>query len=139
MKLSVLLLLLASVGAGCRGLGPAYERPAIVVPEDHRGALTAGGAENMADLPWWEVYKDPVLQALVREALAANPDLKIACARVEQARALLGITHADGQPQVNLSETLARVPGAQRPRSRVGPISLGSWTPTVPIARAPSR
>ena len=42
--------------------------------------------KSLADLPWWEVYQDPALEALIRDALAANYDLRIAVSRLEQAR-----------------------------------------------------
>lgn len=102
MKRCVLLLVLASLSMGCRVMGPGYRRPALETPAEHRGALDPAGAASLADLPWWEVYRDPVLQGLVREALAKNLDLRVACARVEQARALLGIAHADRHPQVGV-------------------------------------
>jgi len=58
-------------------------------------------AASVADLPWWEVYKDPTLQGLIKEALAANEDLKLALSRVDEARANAGIARADFWPQVN--------------------------------------
>jgi multidrug efflux system outer membrane protein len=54
----------------------------------------------MADLPWWEVFKDPALQELVRTALKQNYDLQLASERVTAARAQLGITRSAQYPQV---------------------------------------
>jgi multidrug efflux system outer membrane protein len=57
--------------------------------------------KSLADLQWWDVYKDPTLQALIKETLAANEDLKLALARVDEARANAGIARADFWPQVS--------------------------------------
>jgi multidrug efflux system outer membrane protein len=60
-------------------------------------------AESLADLPWWELFKDPVLQELTREALRNNYDLRTAAARVEEARALIGVTRSFLYPQVSFN------------------------------------
>lgn len=87
---------------GCT-LGPDYLRPKILVPDNHRGVVGAAAAESLADLPWWELFKDPVLQELTRESLQNNFDLRIAVGRVEEARALIGISRSFLYPQINLS------------------------------------
>ncbi len=51
--------------------------------------------------PWLQVFDDPALQALVREALANNLDLRVAVARVEEARARAGIAKSFLYPQVD--------------------------------------
>src|SRR5262245_35139268 len=72
--------------SGC-AVGPNYKRPAINSPTVFRGD-SAPTTNSFADLDWWQVYQDATLQALVREAFTNNYDLRIAFARVEQARAL---------------------------------------------------
>jgi aerobic-type carbon monoxide dehydrogenase small subunit (CoxS/CutS family) len=59
-------------------LGPDYSRPPILIPANYRGVVGAPAAESFADLPWFDVFRDPVLRALVREALQNNYDLRIA-------------------------------------------------------------
>ena len=83
--------------AGCT-LGPKYRRPAVAVPEQFRGAQPAPG--SLADTKWFDLFQDEALTAAVRAALEHNFDLEIATQRVLQARALLGITHADQLPLV---------------------------------------
>ena len=51
---------------------------------------------------WWRLYRDPVLDGLVRDALAANTDIRVATARLARARALLRETRAAREPQVGL-------------------------------------
>ena len=87
---------------GCT-LGPDYLRPNVLIPDSHRGAVGAPTAESLADLPWWELFKDPVLQELTREALRNNYDLRTAAARVEEARAQIGFARSFLYPQVNLN------------------------------------
>jgi multidrug efflux system outer membrane protein len=55
----------------------------------------------MADLKWFEVFKDEKLQELERDALVQNYDLRDAVARVEAARANLGITRSNQFPNFN--------------------------------------
>jgi multidrug efflux system outer membrane protein len=98
------VLIAASWVTGCT-VGPNYHRPAVQTPQAFRAPdpLPAPQAESFADLKWWEVFKDPDLQQLVRTALQQNYDLRDAVARVEAARANLGITRSDQFPQVGAS------------------------------------
>ena len=99
-----LLLTLLLLG-GC-ALGPDYERPEIEIPENYVQAVEEG--ENFANMPWWELFRDPVLQDLIRISLEENQDLGIANSRIEEFRATLGITRADQFPSVDISATGAR-------------------------------
>jgi outer membrane protein, multidrug efflux system len=94
-------LLLASLGAGCL-LGPNYKRPAVAIPATFRAPepLPAGHAASLADLKWFDVFKDDKLQELIRVALVKNYDLRDAVLRVEEARANLGITRSNQYPNV---------------------------------------
>jgi multidrug efflux system outer membrane protein len=64
---------------------------------------------SLADLKWFEVFKDERLQEMVRTALERNYDLRDAVARVEAARASLGITRADQFPTIDGSADLTTV------------------------------
>jgi multidrug efflux system outer membrane protein len=70
--------------AGC-ALGPDYKRPSVPMTATFREQAMAR-AESFADLPWWEVFRDPALGALLQEAVANNLDLADAIARVDVAR-----------------------------------------------------
>src|SRR5262245_39522497 len=67
-------------------VGPNYKRPEIAAPPVFRGEEGAAQQASLADLPWWEVFKDPTLKSLIEESLRNNYDLRIAITRVEQAR-----------------------------------------------------
>ena len=96
---------------GCN-LGPKYKRPTVQPPGNYYTAQQAAAA-SAADLAWWELFKDSVLQGLIREALKNNYDLQLAVARVEQQLALLGVTRSQYYPQVafdtNISGQQSRI------------------------------
>jgi multidrug efflux system outer membrane protein len=94
------LWLLAFISlAGCV-MGPDYRRPAVESPPAFRGG-SAAETNSLADLPWWQVFKDDVLQDLIRRALTNNYDLRIAFTRVEQARNLALEARSGYFPQLN--------------------------------------
>ena len=91
-------------------MGPNYERPPVAVPPDFYGQAAASEeAKALANLPWWEVFGDPDLQALVEEALRHGFDARLAAARVQEARALYGIAKGDLYPSVGYQGGLERV------------------------------
>jgi multidrug efflux system outer membrane protein len=81
-------------------LGPDYHKPEVSTPGQFRAQTTAADATSIADAPWWSVFNDPALQQLIGEGLANNQDLQVAVARIEQARALVGVAQSEGKPQV---------------------------------------
>ncbi len=91
----------AVAAAGCV-VGPNYVKPATPVPETFRGAESVSAAAALADANWWDVFEDEQLKTLLHTALAQNDDLKIAAARVLEARAALGVTRADQYPSVGV-------------------------------------
>jgi outer membrane protein, multidrug efflux system len=105
-KLLPLLALLAS----CSFI-PNYERPAAPVPEQWPSKVSSGETAPVGD--WSAYFADPQLQKLIAAALDYNRDLRIAVARVDEARALAGIARADRFPtvDVNLQQQAAKVPG----------------------------
>jgi multidrug efflux system outer membrane protein len=109
-RISTAVLLLSMLVAGCN-LGPKYNRPAIQPPANFY-AERQTTANSQADAAWWELFKDPVLQGLIREALQNNYDLRVAFARVEQERALAGVTRSQYFPQVGYG---AGISGQQAP------------------------
>lgn len=90
---------IALVATGCM-VGPNYERPQLAPPAQFRFAEGAQ-AESLADAPWFQIFDDPSLQTLIKEAIANNLDLRIAVARVEEARARAGIPGTYLYPQVD--------------------------------------
>jgi multidrug efflux system outer membrane protein len=117
VKTKLIAVTLAALSAGACTVGPDYERPQVAQPDAFRSQIATAEANSLADLPWWEVFNDPALQALIGEALANNNDLAVAAARIEQARAQLGVSRSELYPQIGyggeggVQETLVPLPG----------------------------
>jgi multidrug efflux system outer membrane protein len=101
--------------AAC-AVGPNYRRPAVPTPEATRGEPGAPDPSSLADEPWWAIFRDPALRALVAEAIRDSHDLRAAAARVEQARRQIVIARADMFPQASYQGEATRerafVPGS---------------------------
>lgn len=103
-RATAILALVATLLSGCP-VGPNFRPPEYPVPDSFRGAEPGGSvsgipAASFADLPWWKVFADPVLQSLLDEAIQGNFDLELAIARVDQSRALVGVARSPLFPQV---------------------------------------
>src|ERR1700722_2124310 len=105
MSLRSTAILVATGWLSSCSVGPNYQRPAVQIPQNFRAPdpLPAPQATSLADLKWWEVFRDEKLQELIRAALTANYDLRDAVARVEEARANLGVTRSNQFPQLGVS------------------------------------
>ena len=88
--------------SGC-AVGPNYQRPKVNSPAEYRDAERAAQQASIADLPWWEVFKDDRLRNLVQIALANNYDLQIAVTRIEQSRQIAAQARAQYFPFLNYS------------------------------------
>jgi multidrug efflux system outer membrane protein len=97
----------AAMLAGC-AVGPKYSRPQVEVSANFRAPapLPEGQAASLADLAWFDVFHDEKLRELIRVALVQNYDLRDAAARVEEARANLGVTRSNQLPQVGATGAL---------------------------------
>jgi multidrug efflux system outer membrane protein len=122
------IVIAAGLITGCT-VGPNYQRPQVKTPENFRAPdpLPAPQATSLADLKWFEVFKDEKLQELIRTSLTANYDLRDAVVRVEAARASLGITRSNQFPQVDASGNV-----------QFNRVSRGGQTP-LPPAFLPSQ
>src|SRR5450755_321268 len=99
-RVLVCVVILTVTGAllpGCV-MGPNYLRPKVDVPTSYRIDLKA--AADAANTAWWKQFGDPILDALIDEALAHNLNLQIAVANVEQAAGIFTQTRSQLFPQV---------------------------------------
>src|SRR5258708_21083430 len=90
---------------GCT-VGPRYRRPAANTPQVFRGATPPDInptpiTTSQGDEKWAEVFRDPILQQLIREALANNYDVQIAAQHVLEQQDQVGITRAQQFPTVS--------------------------------------
>jgi multidrug efflux system outer membrane protein len=100
----IAVVMASSLVAGCM-VGPNYHKPDVRTPavyHDLQGTPQAQVQDaSYADLPWWQVFSDPVLQDLIRTALKQNYDLQTATERINAARAQVAITRSSLFPQVS--------------------------------------
>ncbi len=107
--------------AGCM-MGPDYHRPTVDTPQSFR--YEEKDARDTANTDWWTQFDDPVLDALIAEALANNKTVKIAAANVEQAAGVLMQTRAPLFPQVNYSGSATR--------ERLSQLNATPLSPAIP-------
>jgi multidrug efflux system outer membrane protein len=98
MKATAALLLVGLLVFTSCALGPNYKRPDVGAPQAFLEAAPPG--ESVANLPWWDLFGDETLKGLIREALKENKDIRVALARIQEARAALGYTRADQWPSL---------------------------------------
>ena len=112
MKRVIPALMLGAWLSACTIIGPNYERPKIETPAAWR--IDYGDAAEVANTKWWEQFGDPSLNALIEEALRANPDLRAAAARVDQFIGALTTARSQYYPQVGYSFEASRNRETQR-------------------------
>lgn len=104
MRLFVAALAAIALAGGC-AVGPNYHRPDIATPTAYRdlseNPQVQAQAASFADLPWWEVFRDPVLKDLILTALKQNYDLQTATERIVAARATVAVTRSSLFPQLS--------------------------------------
>ena len=104
----VVVVLLAPWMTSCV-VGPRYHPPTLVMPAAWQEAPAAAASVDRSALErWWTTFRDPMLDDLVTRAIDGNLDLKIAAARVREARAARGIAASAALPQVDANSQLVR-------------------------------
>ena len=74
----IALVLITGILISCRTVGPNYSRPVLEPPPVFRGAdQTPADPASLADLKWFEVFKDERLQDLIRAALEGSPAVQV--------------------------------------------------------------
>lgn len=107
-----LIIALGAALAGC-SLMPDYQRPVPPVATQWPQTAQPDGVRKATEVDWRSFFPDQRLQALIAAALEHNRDMRIAAARVEEARALYGIARADRLPGLDAAASgmSARTPG----------------------------
>jgi multidrug efflux system outer membrane protein len=109
---AALALTLFSLG-GCV-VGPKYHRPVPPVPATFKeGGIPDSGTPDIAYSDWWRIFNDSELDRLEKEADAANQDIKLAVARVDQAEAGSKYARSFLFPTVSLGASASRTREAQ--------------------------
>jgi NodT family efflux transporter outer membrane factor (OMF) lipoprotein len=104
MTKGLLALLLGASALTACAVGPDYHRPATPASAAAPFIGTASPVVSAAatDDRWWQLYRDPVLDGLIADALAANTDIRVAVAHLEKARAQLRGARSDRLPQTGI-------------------------------------
>jgi multidrug efflux system outer membrane protein len=97
-----LALLLVPLGllSGCTLVGPDYREPVAQVPRGFANQDQPGISTAAVEVAWWRGFQEDKLDQLVDQALAKNHNLRIATARLREARAIRGETQLDRYPIV---------------------------------------
>jgi multidrug efflux system outer membrane protein len=98
MLIALPLLLLCACS-----VGPDYVRPAAPIYD--RWNVGYPVAADLANLPWWQQFGDPVLDSLIETAIRENLDLRVAAARVDQFLGALDTTRSQYFPQISANYT----------------------------------
>jgi multidrug efflux system outer membrane protein len=120
--------------AGCATGAPEYQPPALSTPTAFRGQSGEGGTASIADLPWASVFSDPALKSLIEEGLRNNYDLQVAIARIEQARALVGVARSQGKPTLDYQTFIGGQQVFVPNRDRISSSALGNLGATLNFA-----
>ena len=132
------LLALAALLGGC-SVGPGYQRPdplqAGTLPANFKeleGWVPAAPADTLERGPWWTLFADPQLDALVAQVETANQNVALAVANYAQARSIVAQQRASLFPLVSLGAGVDRAGGGERSAGNAYRLSIGaSWEPDV--------
>ncbi|VVG71105.1 RND transporter [Pandoraea apista] len=114
--LSLCAAAVAAMLAGCSLTRTDYERPALPVPAQFGTPLDGAHSttdnaplrdDNTID-PWWQAFRDPQLDTLVRQALATNPGLALKALQADRDALQAGLTGANRWPQFSGTVTGAK-------------------------------
>ena len=130
---------------GC-AVGPKYKRPEYPVPASHRSdtalpaAAPTAGVPTLADMKWFDLFRDEKLQELIRIALKENYDIRIAAQRVLAAQAFVTVEKSALYPSVDAVGTADRQQGVNRAsqltfRRWQGLLGAGHLGPHPPLDR----
>jgi NodT family efflux transporter outer membrane factor (OMF) lipoprotein len=116
--------LVASLWFGGCAVGPNYQEPKLSTPAGWQEAPQPGVDVRPAELArWWTSFNDPLLDSLVERAVASNLDLRIAEARIREARAARALAASGLWPTLGVSAAYSRN------RSSENAFSLGGFAP----------
>ena len=108
MKSRVSVALIAAVFLSGCAVGPRYTRPTTSVPQKWSVEQARGTSTREPSEQWWSSFHDAEFDSLVQRAVKANLDLKLATARVTEARAERGVAKSGLFPSIEATATATR-------------------------------
>lgn len=133
IRLGVALLATLILGA-CASVGPNYAPPAVTAPATWSRADASTQTDHLeANLSrWWERLDDSLLSSLIDEALRASPDLRLAQAKLREARAQRRVAGADRFPSLNASASASVAKSGSAATDKLYSAGFdASWEPDV--------
>lgn len=131
---SMMMLFLALMGLGGCTPTRVSDRVPLVVPEHLQNAPGAQLVSTSSDLSeWWKGFGDPVLNDLIGQALVANHDLRLAKARVREAKAMATVAESALYPSIDLFSFGGREKRIDRIVGVPGPQGIELITPTADV------
>src|SRR5262245_1616705 len=109
MRRTLLVVCLVVGLVGCAAVGPNYQRPNVPAPPQFRAGEATPSQTSLGDVKWFSLFEDQILRDLIKEALAANYDVRIAAERVIEAQARVTVTRSALAPQMNLQADAGRM------------------------------
>jgi outer membrane protein, multidrug efflux system len=109
-----LAVLMSSLVLAACAVGPDYRRPEVATPDQFVGVDGAQFSTADVEREFWKAFNDEQLNGMIEQALAANHDIRIATARLREARALRGETKLDLAPTVQASAGYTRARASDR-------------------------
>lgn len=108
MKKNIYIVPFIFLFSGCAHMVPSHdEAVASIKSEDNKTKIPQHYSQNASSKKvedgWIRTFKDPTLNALVKEAQRHNPNLRVAKARVERAFALTSLTESELKPMIGIS------------------------------------
>jgi outer membrane protein, multidrug efflux system len=113
MRNQVLAVFSALLLAAC-AVGPDYRRPEVATSDQFVGVNGANFSPAEVEREFWKAFNDQQLNEMIERALAANHDIRIATARLREARALRGETKLDLAPTVQASAGYTKARASDR-------------------------
>jgi multidrug efflux system outer membrane protein len=135
MRSFVILVLIAAIGCT---VGPKYQKPVMETPVQYRDSQYSKAGDSISYLAWWDMFKDPALQDLIRVSVTDNRNLRTTLARVQEARLIAGYAATGNLPmigyggrvqRVDLSNDNANEVGGGAPRGNFGLFAQATWEP----------
>src|SRR5258707_11136329 len=116
-----------AAGLSACSVGPDFKLPETGLPKSYIASMNTSKAVPASELvasvnltQWWRSFRDPQLVSLVERSIAANPDIAIALARLQQARAQQFVAIGAALPKGELSAGAAFGTGTDNTRARIG-------------------
>ena len=126
MRRILLVICIAAGFTGCK-VGPNYKRPDVPAPPAFRGGESQPSQVSLGDTKWFDLFQDETLRGLIKEALQANYDVRIAAQRVLEAQGQLKVTRSRLFPQLDAQVGADRL-GLDSPiESSAGAFGVASW------------